>query len=126
MIQEGFDKLQNNYSKTDLGAFRHVTRAYSCLVDCLSDPLCDMMLLLALTFGACTVTPHIDEGGTEFYPAKKRKDPDMLAATMVIRMLWFMRKDAFLWEDTDEKLLSVAKMTQKIGESNEPAQNELG
>ncbi|KAK7583154.1 hypothetical protein V3481_012448 [Fusarium oxysporum f. sp. vasinfectum] len=33
---------------------------------------------------------------------------------MVIRMLWFMMKEAFLWEDTDEKVLSVAKMTQKI------------
>ncbi|KAH7190921.1 hypothetical protein DER44DRAFT_796286 [Fusarium oxysporum] len=33
---------------------------------------------------------------------------------MVIRMLWFMMKEAFLWEDTDEKVLSVAKMTQEI------------
>ncbi|KAG7402836.1 hypothetical protein Forpe1208_v016710 [Fusarium oxysporum f. sp. rapae] len=114
MIQEGFGKLEKNYTKTDPMAVRHLNQAYSCLMDCLGDPLCDMMLLLALTFGACTVTPHIDERGDEFYPAKKRKEPDMLAATMVIRMLWFMRKEAFLWEDTDEKVLSVAKMTQKI------------
>ncbi|KAH7187731.1 hypothetical protein DER44DRAFT_799298, partial [Fusarium oxysporum] len=33
---------------------------------------------------------------------------------MVIRMLWFMMKEGFLWEDTDEKVLSVAKMTQEI------------
>lgn len=114
-IQEGFGKLGRNYTKTDLMAVRHINRAYSCLINSLGDPLCDMMLLLALTFGACTVTPHIDERGTEFYQATKRKDPDMLAATMVIRMLWFMRKEAFPWEDTDEKVLSVAKMTQKIG-----------
>jgi hypothetical protein len=68
------------------------------LINCLGDLFCDVMLLLALTFGACTVTPHIDERGTEFYPAKERMEPDMLAATMVIRMLWFMWKDAFLWD----------------------------
>uniref|UniRef100_A0A0D2YF38 Uncharacterized protein n=1 Tax=Fusarium oxysporum (strain Fo5176) TaxID=660025 RepID=A0A0D2YF38_FUSOF len=50
----------------------------------------------------------------EFYPARKRKESDILAATMVIRMLWFMMKEVFLWEDTDEKVLSVAKMTQEI------------
>jgi hypothetical protein len=77
----------------------------------LGDPLCDIILLLALTFGACTVTPYIDEGGTEFHLAKKRKEPDMLAAMMIIRMLWFMRKEAFLWEDINEKVLSVANMT---------------
>jgi hypothetical protein len=57
------------YTKTDPMAARHLNQAYNCLIDCLGDPLCDMMLLLALTFGACTVTPHIDERGTEFYPA---------------------------------------------------------
>ncbi|KAJ9413493.1 hypothetical protein QL093DRAFT_2569582 [Fusarium oxysporum] len=93
MIQEGFGKLENNYTKTDPMAVRHLNQAYSCLIDCLGDPICDMMLLLALIFGACT---------------------DILTATMVIRMLWFMMKEAFLLEDTDEKVFSVAKMTQKI------------
>ncbi|EXM13976.1 hypothetical protein FOTG_17590 [Fusarium oxysporum f. sp. vasinfectum 25433] len=32
---------------------------------------------------------------------------------MVIRMLWFMRKEAFLWEDTDERVLYVARMTEE-------------
>ncbi|PNP78576.1 hypothetical protein FNYG_08088 [Fusarium nygamai] len=114
IIQEGFGKLEKNYARTDPIAVRHLNQAYSCLVDCLGDPLCNMIILLALTFGACTVTPYIDEQGDEFYAAKKRKEPDMLAATMVIQMLWFMRKEAFLWEDTDEKVLSVAKITQKI------------
>ncbi|KAJ9413901.1 hypothetical protein QL093DRAFT_2569878 [Fusarium oxysporum] len=114
MIQEGFGKLEKNYTKTDPMAVRHINRAKSCLIKCLGDPLCDMMLLLALTFGACTVTPHIDERGTEFYPTAKRKDLDMLAGTMIIRMLWFMRKEEFPWEDTEEKVLSVGKMTQKI------------
>ncbi|KAM5529604.1 hypothetical protein FOXYSP1_17448 [Fusarium oxysporum f. sp. phaseoli] len=113
MIQERFGKLENDYTKTDPMAVRHLNQAYNCLIDCLGDPLCDMMLLLALTFGACTVTPHIDERGSEFYPARKRKESDILAATMVIRMLWFMRKEAFLWEDTDERVLSVARMTEE-------------
>ncbi|GKU14019.1 unnamed protein product, partial [Fusarium langsethiae] len=107
--------LEKNYTKTDPMAVRHINRAKSCLIRCLGDPLCDMMLLLALTFGACTVTPHIDEQGTEFHQAARRRDSDMLAATMVIRMLWFMRKEEFPWEDTEEKVLSVGKMTQKIG-----------
>jgi hypothetical protein len=115
VIQEGFDKLEKNYTKTDPMAVRHINRAKSCLIRCLGDPLCDMMLLLALTFGACTVTPHIDEQGTEFHQAARRRDSDMLAATMVIRMLWFMRKEEFPWGDTEEKVLSVGKMTQKIG-----------
>jgi hypothetical protein len=115
MILEGFGKLEKNYDKTDPMAVRHINRARSCLAECLGDPLCDMMLLLALTFGACTVTPHIDEMGAEFHPAAKRKDSDMLAATMVIRMLWFMRREEFPWDDTGGKMLSVGKMTQKIG-----------
>ncbi|KAG8664931.1 uncharacterized protein FPOAC1_012908 [Fusarium poae] len=114
MILEGFGKLEKNYDKTDPMAVRHINRARSCLAECLGDPLCDMMLLLALTFGACTVTPHIDEMGAEFHPAAKRKDSDMLAATMVIRMLWFMRREEFPWDDTGGKMLSVGKMTQKI------------
>ncbi|SCN99850.1 uncharacterized protein FFB20_11017 [Fusarium fujikuroi] len=52
--------------------------------------------------------------GKRIYPAMKRKESDILAATMVIRMLWFKMKEAFLWEDTDEKVLSVAKMTEEI------------
>ncbi|RGP81658.1 hypothetical protein FLONG3_214 [Fusarium longipes] len=123
MIQEGFAKLEKNYTKTDPMAVRHISRAKSCLIGCLGDPLCDMMLLLALTFGACTVTPHIEEKGTEFIPAKKRKDSDMLAATMVIRMLWFMRKEEFPWEDTQENVLSVGKMTQKIGKESQHRPN---
>ncbi|KAF5228402.1 hypothetical protein FAUST_11105, partial [Fusarium austroamericanum] len=114
MIREGFNKLEKNYSKTDPKAVGHVVRAYNCLINCLGDPLCDMMLLLALTFGACSVTPRIDEQGAEFQPAGKRKDPEMLAATMVIRMLWFLRIEDFPWDDAKGNVLSVRKMTQKI------------
>jgi hypothetical protein len=125
-IQDGFAKLEKYYSKTDQGAVRHLTLAYSCLVDCLGDPLCDLMLMLALTFAACTVTPHIGEGEAEFRPAKKRKDAEMLAATMVTRMLWFMRSEAFPWEENNRGVLSVAKMTQKIGESNPSMNSNTG
>ena len=75
-VQEGFAKLEGYYTKTDLSAVRHLTLAYSCLVDCLGDPLCDLMLMLALTFAACTVTPQIGEGEAEFRPTKKKEDSE--------------------------------------------------
>lgn len=117
-IQEGFAKLETYYSMTDLRAVRHLDLAYSCLLDCLGDPLCDLMFMLALTFAACTVTPLIREGEAEFSPGtkKKKKDAEMLSATMVTRMLWFMRSERYPWEDHDRGVLSVAKMTQKLGE----------
>lgn len=66
---------------------RHIKLAYSCLVKCLGHPLCDLMLMLALIFAAYIVIPHIREGKSEFRPAAKRRDTEMLAATIVIRML---------------------------------------
>ncbi|KAF4469664.1 hypothetical protein FALBO_3433 [Fusarium albosuccineum] len=118
VVQEGFTKLEGYYGKTDPSAVRHLTVAYNCLVDCLGDPLCDLMLMLALTFAACTVTPQIGEGETEFRPAmtKKKKNSDMLAAAMVTRMLWFMQSDKFPWEENDEGVLPVGKMTQKLAD----------
>ncbi|KAH7187716.1 hypothetical protein DER44DRAFT_799244 [Fusarium oxysporum] len=58
MIQEGFGKLENNYTKTDPMAVRHLDQAYNCLIDCLGDPLCDMMLLQ--TYGGQSSNyPHV-------------------------------------------------------------------
>jgi len=55
MIWEGFSKLERNYNKIDPKAVRYINRAYSCLINCAGNSLCDMILLLALIFGACTV-----------------------------------------------------------------------
>jgi len=118
VVQEGFDKLVKSHQKTDPELIRHLRLAHSCLVQCLGDPLCDLMLMLALTFAACTTTPSIEMGETEFRPAQRQRDADMLAATMVTRMLWFMRPKEFPWEEEMRGVLPIKKITPKIGESN--------
>ena len=42
----------------------------------------------------------------------------MFAASLVTRMLWFLRPKAFPWETNDGVILRVPDMTKKIGRSS--------
>jgi hypothetical protein len=89
----------------------HVAR--NCLERSLGDPLCGVLLMLVLTFSASSVTPTVAAKSTRF-EAGPCKDPKLFAASMVTRMLWFLRPEAFPWEEDDRMVVRVSEMTKKI------------
>lgn len=115
IIDKGFEELQRIFDKGDQRVLSHYSAAYCCLADCLGDPLCDLMLMLTLTIAASSATPEVKPKAKSFSVAAKRRDPALLAANMVTRMLWFFRPDGFPWEKDDGQILRVSEMTKKIG-----------
>ena len=73
------------------------------------------MLMLALTIASSTVTPFVAVGKDVISEAPKQKNRPMLAVSMVTRMLWFLRPEAFPWEKDLKGVLRVSEMTKKIG-----------
>ncbi|RKK76702.1 hypothetical protein BFJ68_g18016 [Fusarium oxysporum] len=104
-------------AKGDQLVLSHYCAAYCCLTDCLEDPLCDLMLMLTLTITASSATPEVRPNTKCFNVTTKRRDPALLAANMVTRMLWFLRPEAFPWDKDRDSVLRVSEMTKKIGES---------
>lgn len=115
LVNEGFSKLEVLFAKGDHRVLEHYQQARVCLGQSLGDPLCDLMLMMALTFAASSVTPQVAKGERGFSGATKRKDPVLLAANMVTRMLWFLKPHAFPWDKDDGSILRISEMTKKIG-----------
>ena len=115
MVQDGFDRLDRIFEKGDRGVLDHYQAARNLLERCLGDPLYDLMMMLTLTMAASTVTPTVAPGERGFSAADKRKEPELLAANMVTRMLWFMRPQSFPWDKDEKGVLRVSEMTKKIG-----------
>ncbi len=72
------------------------------------------MLMMVLTLSSSSVTPWVGPKSQAF-EAGKKKDPAIFAATMVTRMLWFLRPDDFPWDEDRNSVLRVSEMTKKIG-----------
>ena len=79
----------------------------------MGDPLCDVLLLLALTLGSCSVTPTVLPGTQEF-AVGARKDPASFTANLVTRMLWFLRPEQFPWTGSNRVILPVGEITKKM------------
>jgi hypothetical protein len=114
LVLEGFQKLDRTFENGNIRIQAHYLAAHSCLVLSLGEPLCDLMLMLTLTMAASSATPTVASYGRTFEAASKKKDPAMLAANMVTRMLWFLKPGAFPWDDSS-RALSVNEMTKKMG-----------
>lgn len=97
----------------NLKILEHYHVARNCLERSLGDPLCDVLLMLVLTFSASSVTPTV-AARSHHFEAGARKDPGLFAASMVTRMLWFLHPEAFPWERDDGMVLCVSEMTKKI------------
>ena len=115
LVMEGFQKLERTFQNGDQGVLNHYRAARNCLVSYLGKPSCDLMLILALTIASSTATPQVAPKKTCFSVASKRKDPAMLAANMVTRMLWFLERDSFPWKENKHGVLRVSEMTKKMG-----------
>ncbi|KAH7109222.1 hypothetical protein EDB81DRAFT_930064 [Dactylonectria macrodidyma] len=114
IVHRGFNELKRLFAKGDQRVLSHYCVAYCCLAGCLGDPLCDLMLILTLTITASSATPEVQPNTKVFSVATKRRDPALLAANMVMRMLWFLRPKEFPWEKDDGQVLRVTEMIKKI------------
>ncbi|OBS16948.1 hypothetical protein FPOA_12498 [Fusarium poae] len=114
IVERGFTEIRRLFVKGDQLVLSHYCAAYCCLTDCLEDPLCDLMLMLTLTITASSATPEVRPNTKCFNVSTKRRDPALLAANMVTRMLWFLRPEAFPWDKDRDSVLRVSEMTKKI------------
>ena len=96
------------------GILEHYQTARQCLAECLGDPLCDLMLMIVLTLASSSVTPTVAPKAQAF-SAGPKKDSSMFTASLVTRMLWSLRPEAFPWDTNNGTILRVADMTKKIG-----------
>jgi hypothetical protein len=116
LIEKGFKLLEKGFLKGDQRVLEHYHFARQCLLDCLGDPRCDVMLMMALTLASSSVTPAVAVKKRHF-EAGPSKDPSMFAANLVTRMLWFLQPNRFPWDEDDGAVLSVKEMTKKIGKT---------
>jgi hypothetical protein len=113
IVDDGFRAQEKIFAKGNQKILGHYHIARNCLQRSLGDPLCDVLLMLVLTFSASSVTPTV-AAKRHHFEAGPRKDPGLFAANMVTRMLWFLRPEAFPWAQDDGMVLRVSEMTQKI------------
>jgi hypothetical protein len=113
LVDLGFASLLKPSAIKDEKVVEHYQVARNCLVECLGDPLCDLLLMLAVTYGSSSATPTVAERGKGF-EVGKRKDPAQFAASLATRMLWFLRPKAFPWQADDGMVLRISEMTKKI------------
>jgi hypothetical protein len=113
LVKEGFEAQEQHFKRGDQRVLEHYQVARNCLQSCLGDPLCDLLLLLALTLGSCSVTPTVLPG-TQDFAVGARKDPASFTANLVTRMLWFLRPEQFPWTGSNGVILPVGEMTKKM------------
>lgn len=115
LVREGFQGQEKNFRRGDQRVLEHYHVASTCVEQCLGDPVCDVMLMLVLTFASSSVTPCVRVGKKGF-SAGPRKEAGLLAANLVTRMLWFYRPERFPVKEDGGRVLGISEMTKKIGE----------
>ncbi|KAK0368167.1 hypothetical protein CLIM01_14476 [Colletotrichum limetticola] len=116
LIAAGFEQARVTFSANgDAKVLDHYQLAMNCLAENIDDPLCQLMLMMALTVCASAETPQVAQGERAFSTSPRRKDPGQLALVMVTRMLWFLYPKAFPWaKKAGGTAYDVAEMTKKI------------
>ena len=90
----------------------HYTVAFQCLEECLKGFRCDVLLMLTLTLSSSSVTPRV-KSETRHFEAGLRRAPAIVAATLVTRLLWFLKLEQFSWEQDKRAVLRVSEMKKK-------------
>jgi hypothetical protein len=114
VVEEGFAKLAKSFATGDQKVAEHYHVAQTCLEELLGkEPLCDLLLMLVVTFASSSATPTVTAQGKGF-EVGKQKDPELFAANMATRMLWFLRPKAFPWDKDAGMVLRISEMTKKM------------
>ncbi|KAG6286477.1 hypothetical protein E4U45_008439 [Claviceps purpurea] len=98
LILDGFAAHQKYHNKKgNPRAANHYEAALFCLLRWVGqgDARCNLMLMLVLTLAASSKTPRFNSKKSQFEAAPKDKDPEKYAATLVMRMLWFVFDSEF-------------------------------
>lgn len=114
LVQEGFSQQEKLFQKGDRKILEHYQTAHMVLAESLGDPLCDLMLMLALTMASSSETPTVPQYAHCFSVGPKRSNA-LFAANLVTRMLWSLKPERFPWEADTNSVLRVPEMTKKIG-----------
>lgn len=114
LVKEGFAKLAKTFATGDQKVAEHYHVARTCLEELLGkEPLCDLLLMLVVTFASSSVTPAVSAQGKGFEEGKQ-KDAEQFAANMATRMVWYLRPKAFPWEKDAGMVLRISEMTKKM------------
>jgi hypothetical protein len=116
LVEEGFEEQIRLMQGGNPRVGAHYQVALNCLKTCIGSPCCDVMLMLALTMAASSETPEVTPSGQGFTAAIKKKDPKLLAANLITRMLWYLQPNSFPWkEDLSSAVMGIPEMTKKMG-----------
>jgi hypothetical protein len=114
LVREGFAKLAKTFATGDQKVAEHYHVARTCLEELLGkEPLCDLLLMLVVTFASSSVTPTVSVQGKGFEEGRQ-KEAELFAANMATRMVWFLRPKAFPWEKDAGMVLRISEMTKKM------------
>lgn len=122
LVEEGFETIHQLFANGDQRIMAHYDTAYKCLKRGLGDPLCDLLLMIVLTFANCSVTPTLPAAKSDF-EVGSRKNPGHFAVALCTRMLWFLYPHCFPWGHDDGMVLSIREMVKKIGELFPPSKS---
>lgn len=114
LVADGFLGCERQFQNRDKRALEHYRVARNCLEECLGHPLCDLLLMIVLTFASCSVTPTVLPETKEFTANAQRRDPGSFAASLTTRMLWYLRPQHFSWDGDLPSILGVPNMTKKL------------
>ncbi|KAL5603551.1 hypothetical protein FOVSG1_006301 [Fusarium oxysporum f. sp. vasinfectum] len=113
-IEKGMELTRNLYASRPK-VLAHYENARDCLEQALGDPLCDLLLMIVLTFTSSTVAPALPPYRASFEAGPSR-DRQLLAVTLMTKMLWFLYPHCFPWQNDDDKMLGIPEMTKQMGE----------
>lgn len=114
-IRRGMELTRGLYATSRPKISAHYENARDCLAQALGVPLCDLLLMIVLTFTSSTVAPALPPYKTSFEAGPKR-DRQLLAVTLMTKMLWFLYPQCFPWQDDNDKMLGIPEMTKQMGE----------
>ncbi|KAK1450826.1 hypothetical protein CMEL01_16783 [Colletotrichum melonis] len=122
LVKTGFEHLRRRTLKSSLE--KDVAAHYELASDLLQeaidrhDELCDLILIIALTFGYAKGTPFVKGYKDEFRPSGK--PPNLgseRAASIVIRMLWLLMPVAFANAEADGRIRKRTDLLRRVGKS---------
>ncbi|RKK87314.1 hypothetical protein BFJ68_g17067 [Fusarium oxysporum] len=114
IIEEGLDFTRQLYASGNQKLLTHYEHARDCLEQALKDPLCDLLLMIVLTFTSSTHIPKLPQNKNNFEPGPE-KNSQLLAVTLMTRMLWFLYPQFFPWDRDDGMILRIPEMMKKMG-----------
>ncbi|EXM14330.1 hypothetical protein RAB80_016449 [Fusarium oxysporum f. sp. vasinfectum] len=113
IIEEGLDFTRQLYASGNQKLLAHYEHARDCLEQALKDPLCDLLLMIVLTFTSSTHIPKLPQNKNNFEPGPE-KNSQLLAVTLMTRMLWFLYPQCFPWDRDDGMILRIPEMMKRM------------